>query len=77
MPTVGRIAMTRCQSNNDQTDYLLVSEALAAPARSRDRAARLWANAKKTSEKYPPLTTVTGDSNSASDHAAVWADFDL
>jgi hypothetical protein len=70
--------MTRCQSKNDQTDYLLVSEALWPRLREVGIERRgILANAKKTSEKYPPLTTVTGDSNSASDHAAVWADFDL
>jgi hypothetical protein len=37
----------------------------------------IWASAKKTRDKYPPLTTVTEDSNSASDHVAVWADFDV
>jgi hypothetical protein len=35
----------------------------------------IWATAKKVRDKYPPLQTVTGDTNAASDHAAVWADF--
>ncbi len=61
-------------SRNDQIDYLLVLSALTG---GRDRAPRVWANAQKTRAKYPSLATVMGDSNSASDQAAVWADFDL
>ena len=65
-------------SKNDQIDYLLVSEALWPRLREVGIERRgIWASAKKTREKYPPLASVTGDSNSASDHAAVWADFDL
>jgi hypothetical protein len=37
----------------------------------------IWASTKKPREKYPPLGTVTGDTNAASDHAAVWAEFDV
>ena len=37
----------------------------------------LGATVQETREKYPPLGTVTGDLNAASDHAAVRADFDL
>jgi len=37
----------------------------------------IWAAAETTRKKYPPLASVTGDTSSASDHAAVWADFDL
>ncbi len=65
-------------SKNDQIDYLLVSEALWPRLREVGIERRgIWASAKKTREKYPPLSTITGDSNCASDHAAVWADFDL
>jgi endonuclease/exonuclease/phosphatase family metal-dependent hydrolase len=65
-------------SKNDQIDYLLVSEGLWPRLREVGIERRgIWASAKKTRAKFPPLSTVTGDSNSASDHAAVWADFDL
>jgi endonuclease/exonuclease/phosphatase family metal-dependent hydrolase len=65
-------------SKNDQIDYLLISEALWPRLREVGIERRgIWASEEKTRVKYPPLTTVTGDSNSASDHAAVWADFDL
>jgi endonuclease/exonuclease/phosphatase family metal-dependent hydrolase len=65
-------------SKNDQIDYLLVSDALWPRLREVGIERRgVWASAQKTRAKFPPLTTVTGDSNSASDHAAVWADFDL
>ena len=65
-------------SKNDQIDYLLVSEALWPRLTNVGIERRgIWASAKKVREKYPPLTTVTGDTSSASDHAAVWADFDL
>ena len=65
-------------SKNDQIDYLLVSEALWPRLREVGIERRgVWASAKKTREKYSPLSTITGDSNCASDHAAVWADFDL
>jgi len=65
-------------SKNDQIDYLLVSEALWPRLTNVGIERRgIWASAKKVCEKYPPLTTVTGDTSSASDHAAVWADFDL
>ena len=65
-------------SKNDQIDYLLVSEALWPNLREVGIERRgVWARANKTREKYPPLGTVTGDTSSASDHAAVWADFDL
>ena len=65
-------------SKNDQIDYLLVSEGLWPHLRAVGIERRgIWANAQKTRAKYPPLATVTGDSNSASDHAAVWADFEL
>jgi len=65
-------------SKNNQIDYLLVSQALWPRLKTVEINRRgLWAKAKKTREKYPPLPTVTGDSNAGSDHAAVWADFDL
>jgi hypothetical protein len=65
-------------SKNNQIDYLLVSEALWPRLREVGIERRgIWASAKKTRAKYPPLDSVTGDSNSASDHAAVWADFDF
>ena len=65
-------------SKNDQIDYLLVSEGLWPRLREVGIERRgIWATTKKTRDKYPPLTTVTGDSNSSSDHAAIWADFDL
>ncbi len=65
-------------SKNDQIDYLLVSQALWPRLGAVGIERRgLWSTAQKTRAKYPPLTTVTGDSSSASDHAAVWADFDL
>lgn len=65
-------------SKNDQIDYLLVSDALW-PRLDQVKIERrgIWGNTKKVREKYPPLPTVTGDTSAASDHAAVWADFDL
>jgi endonuclease/exonuclease/phosphatase family metal-dependent hydrolase len=63
---------------NDQIDYLLISEALWPHLTQVGIERRgVWAKAKKTRQKYPPLARVTGDTSSASDHAAVWADFDL
>jgi len=65
-------------SKNDQIDYILVSEALWPRLQEVQIERRgIWAYTKKVREKYPPLPTVTGDTNSASDHAAVWAEFDL
>lgn len=65
-------------SKNDQIDYLLVSDALWPRLKEVQIERRgIWASAKKTREKFPPLTTVTGDTNAASDHAAVWAEFTL
>jgi len=65
-------------SKNDQIDYLLVSDALWPFLKEVKIERRgIWATTKKTRDKFPPLATVTGDSNSASDHAAVWAEFDL
>jgi endonuclease/exonuclease/phosphatase family metal-dependent hydrolase len=65
-------------SKNDQIDYLLVSDALWPHLQGVGIERRgIWANAKQTRAKYPPLHSVTGDSSSASDHAAIWADFDL
>ena len=65
-------------SKNDQIDYLLVSDALWPHLQGVGIERRgIWANAKQTRAKYPPLKEVTGDSSSASDHAAIWADFDL
>jgi endonuclease/exonuclease/phosphatase family metal-dependent hydrolase len=65
-------------SKNNQIDYLLVSEALWPRLKKVEINRRgLWAKAKKTRDKYPPLETVTGDSNAGSDHAAVSAEFDL
>ena len=65
-------------SKNDQIDCLLVSEALWPHLQDVGIERRgIWAKTKKAREKYPPLSSVTGDTNSASDHAAVWADFDF
>ncbi len=65
-------------SKNDQIDYLLVCEALWPRLREVQIERRgIWASAKKTRVKYPPLATVTGDTSAASDHAVVWAEFDL
>jgi endonuclease/exonuclease/phosphatase family metal-dependent hydrolase len=65
-------------SKNDQIDYLLVSEGLWPRLQQVAIERRgIWARAESTREKYPPFASVTGDPNSASDHAAVWADFDL
>jgi endonuclease/exonuclease/phosphatase family metal-dependent hydrolase len=65
-------------SKNDQIDYLLVSEGLWPRLQEVGIERRgIWATAKKTREKYPPLAGVTGDASSASDHAAVWAELDL
>ena len=65
-------------SKNDQIDYLLVSEGLWPQLRAVGIERRgVWSETKKVRTKYPPLPTVTGDTNSASDHAAIWADFDL
>ncbi len=65
-------------SKNQPIDYLLVSDALW-PLLSEVQIERrgLWATAKKTRAKYPPLATVTGDTSAASYHAAVWAEFKL
>jgi endonuclease/exonuclease/phosphatase family metal-dependent hydrolase len=65
-------------SKNDQIDYLLVSDALWPRLQQVGVERRgIWAITKKVREKYPPLPTVTGETSSASDHAAVWADLDL
>jgi endonuclease/exonuclease/phosphatase family metal-dependent hydrolase len=65
-------------SKNDQIDYLLISEALWLRLKEVKIERRgIWASTKKMREKYPPLETVTGDTTAASDHAAVWAEFDL
>ena len=65
-------------SKNQQIDYLLISDALWPLLKEVQIERRgIWASAKKTREKYPPLATVTGDASSASDHAAVSADFAL
>src|SRR5450432_3604 len=62
---------------NDQIDYLLVSEGLWPRLQEVAIERRgIWAAAETTRKKYPPLASVTGDTSSASDHAAVWADFD-
>jgi endonuclease/exonuclease/phosphatase family metal-dependent hydrolase len=65
-------------SKNEQIDYLLVSDALW-PRLKEVRIERrgIWAKTQKTRGKYPPFDTVTGDTTAASDHAAVWAEFDL
>ena len=65
-------------SKNEQIDYLLVSDALWPRLTDVQIERRgIWASTKKMREKYPPLTTITGDTSAASDHAAVWAEFDL
>lgn len=65
-------------SKNDQIDYLLVSQALWPRVRAAGIERRgIWATAKKTRAKYPTLPTITGDTDCASDHAAVWADLAL
>ncbi|MFN2508869.1 MAG: endonuclease/exonuclease/phosphatase family protein [Chthoniobacterales bacterium] len=65
-------------SKNNQIDYLLVSEALWPRLQQVGIERRgVWASAQKTRAKYPPLATITGDTSAASDHAAVWAEFDL
>ncbi len=65
-------------SKNDQIDYLLVSDALWPRLRGVGIERRgIWSKTKKVREKYPPLPTVTGETNAASDHALLWADFDL
>ncbi len=65
-------------SKNDQIDYVLVSDALWPRLQEVQIERRgIWAYTKKAREKFPPFPTVTGDTNSASDHAAVWAEFDL
>ncbi len=72
------IAGPTVTSKIDQIDYLLISDALWPHLREVGIERRgIWAKAKKTRAKYPPLTSVTGDTNAASDHAVVWADFDL
>lgn len=65
-------------SKNDQIDYLLVSEALW-PRLQRVEIERrgIWGPTGKVRTKYPPFDTVTSDTTAASDHAAVWAEFDL
>lgn len=65
-------------SKNDQIDYILVSEALWPRVKQVHIERRgIWAHTKKARAKYPPLSTVTGETNSASDHAAVWAELDF
>ena len=65
-------------SKNNQIDYVLISEALWPRLQEVHIERRgIWAYTKKARQKYPPLPTVTGDTNSASDHAAVWAELDL
>ncbi len=65
-------------SKNQQIDYLLISDALWPLLKEVQIERRgIWASAAKTRAKYPPLATITGDTSSASDHAAVWADFAL
>jgi endonuclease/exonuclease/phosphatase family metal-dependent hydrolase len=65
-------------SKNEQIDYLLVSEALWPRLKEVQIERRgIWSSTKKMREKYPPLASVTGDTTAASDHAAVWAEFDL
>src|SRR3954454_16501209 len=65
-------------SKNNQIDYLLVSEALWPLLQQVQIERRgIWASTKKVRDQFPPFETVTGDTNSASDHAAVWAEFKL
>jgi endonuclease/exonuclease/phosphatase family metal-dependent hydrolase len=65
-------------SKNDQIDYLLVSDALWPHLQQVGIERRgIWSHTQKVRAKYPPLPSVTNDSNSASDHAAVWIDLDI
>jgi endonuclease/exonuclease/phosphatase family metal-dependent hydrolase len=65
-------------SKNNQIDYLLVSDALWPHLQEVGINRRgIWSKTKKVRDKYPPLQTVTGDTNAASDHAPVWAEFAL
>jgi endonuclease/exonuclease/phosphatase family metal-dependent hydrolase len=65
-------------SKNNQIDYLLVSEALWPHLQQVGiERSGIWVHTEKVRAKYPPLPRVTSDATSASDHAAVWADFDI
>jgi endonuclease/exonuclease/phosphatase family metal-dependent hydrolase len=65
-------------SKNNQIDYLLVSDSLWPHLQQVGIERRgIWSKTKKVRAKYPPLSTVTGDTSAASDHAAVWAEFTL
>ena len=62
-------------SQNDQIDYLLVSEALFAKCEKVEIERRgIFRPGKPASERFD---TVTSNTTAASDHAAVWAEFDL
>jgi endonuclease/exonuclease/phosphatase family metal-dependent hydrolase len=65
-------------SKNKQIDYLLVSDALWPRLKEVGIERRgIWSKTQKMRAKYPPFDTITGETTAASDHAAVWAEFDV
>jgi endonuclease/exonuclease/phosphatase family metal-dependent hydrolase len=64
--------------DKSQIDYLLVSKPLAAKLSDAGIERRGMFNLQKlTKGAQASFDTVTSDTNDASDHAAVWAEFDL
>ncbi len=64
--------------NNEQIDYLLVSEPLKNAFRDAGVNRRgIYGVDKYTGGAIQPYPTVTHPSDSASDHGAVWAEFEL
>jgi endonuclease/exonuclease/phosphatase family metal-dependent hydrolase len=63
---------------NEQIDYLLVSEPLRAAFQGAGVNRRgIYDVDKYTGGAIQPYPTVTHPSNSASDHGAIWAEFEL
>jgi predicted extracellular nuclease len=61
-----------------QIDYLLVSDALLKGLKAAGVERRGMVKAEKlTGGAVKPFPEVTSDANDASDHAAVWAEFDV
>lgn len=63
----------RYRNNNQQIDYVLVSD----PLRDAFQQASVERRGMFTNGVTTPFSTVTSWRNAASDHAAVWADFSL
>jgi endonuclease/exonuclease/phosphatase family metal-dependent hydrolase len=64
-------------SKNKQIDYILLSDPLFAACQKVEIERRGIYSKTDFKGKYPHFTTVTSESNQASDHAAVWADVAL